>query len=128
MPKPLGRAQNPNNKFKCKYLGCDFDCKSSWGLTLHVRSIHEGVSYECGYCKKSFVDKSTLKKHVKTVHVNLKNFKCDECDKSFGQNWILQQHIAIVHRNEKEFKCDHCEKAFGQNGHLKIHMRRVHKM
>ena len=128
MPKPRGRAPNPNNKFKCEFENCQRSYQSSKALRLHVKSVHEGVSYDCDQCDKSFAQKGDLKRHVEIVHMNMKNFKCDECDQSFGQKAHLESHISTVHRNEKNFKCDTCGKSFGLKQNLNKHIRNVHKM
>ena len=127
MPKPRGRAPNPNNKFKCEFSNCHKSYKFLGDLNRHVQSFHVGgVSFECDSCGKTFNKKSNLTVHNNQVHMNVKNYKCNECDKYFGSNQKLDIHIITVHRNEKNFKCDKCGKYFGENSNLQKHIRNVH--
>ena len=38
------------------------------GLKNHVRTIHEGIRYQCDYCEKSFTQQNNLKLHIKNTH------------------------------------------------------------
>ena len=49
------------------------------------------------------------KRHVSTVHKEMKAFKCDICDYTFPQIGNLNTHVASVHENKKLFKCDICD-------------------
>ena len=48
-----------------------------------MKKIHEGVSFECDQCDLRFTENASLKKHIKIVHLNMKNHKCNECNMSF---------------------------------------------
>ena len=46
---------------------CDyFTCK--WDLTLHKKSLHEGLQYICGQCDYNFTCKGDLTLHKKSLH------------------------------------------------------------
>ena len=51
-----------------------------------------------------------LKRHFKTLHEKLKEYKCEVCEKEFGQLSSLQTHVKIVHKKLKKHKCQVCEK------------------
>ena len=64
-------------------------------------------TFDCEYCKKSFVGKSTLKQHQKTAkfclelqgsHTN--HFECAYCKKSLSTNERLQSHLNICKSKE----------------------------
>ena len=38
------------------------------GFYEHIKTIHEGVRYQCDTCEKSFTQLYNLKKHMKQVH------------------------------------------------------------
>ena len=40
-------------------------------------------------------------KSVKTGYKSMKDFKCELCDKSFGKNKILKRHVQTVHEDVK---------------------------
>ncbi len=52
-------------------------------LEYHVRSQHEGRTYQCHHCPKVFTGRSGLTQHL-AVHDNLKQWCCTVCGKSFN--------------------------------------------
>ena len=54
---------------------------------------------------KRFGQNRDLKRHIKTVHENLKPHKCISCEKRFGQKTTLEKYVAAVHNNIKAQKC-----------------------
>ena len=87
--KPERKAPNPSNKFVCEYRECDKSFAYARNLRLHVQKIHEKISFKCDHCRGIFTENASLKKHIKVVHLNMKNHKCDQCDKSFGKKEVL---------------------------------------
>ena len=100
---------------------------------IQVSQIHEK-----NYLKKnfwsfmntfsSFSDPQYVKKHVKIVHENVKNFKCgySNCGKSFGTESLLDYHKIQYHEPDKKIKCDFCDKKINPHN-LKIHVSLVHE-
>ena len=97
-------------------------------LSANTKSIHEIQRnndrlknfnedfLKCEFCKKSFTQAGSLRRHIKTIHKGHKDFKCDTCRKSFTQASILRTHIKTIHEGCKDFKCDTCGKLFAQAG------------
>lgn len=82
-------------------------------LKMHKDNKHFGVTYSCETCKKAFITKSILLRHVRQVHQKLKPFGCTRCNKSYCTRTELKQHFNISHANIKtEYKCKICGKAF----------------
>ena len=52
----------------------------------------------CPHCHKSYSSNSSLKKHIKDVHLRLKPFKCDVCGESFAEKKTLDRHKASQHK------------------------------
>ena len=73
--------------------------------------------FKCEYndCNKCFVRYYALKRHINSIHKQLKPFECDyeKCGKSFGRKESLIVH-KNTHTDYKPFKCDFsdCEKSF----------------
>ena len=68
------------------------------------------VQYSCNQCAKSFSERGTLKRHIKSAHENVR-YNCDKCDKSFAQNGDLNRHIKFVHEILR-YNCDLCKQSF----------------
>ena len=66
-------------------------------------------SFKCEICNSHFARKSSLKRHISSVHEAYKPFKCEVCDFSSSQKNTLNTHVASVHEEKKPFKCDICD-------------------
>ena len=51
----------------------------------------------CNVCCKTFLDKSILRRHIRTVHEKQKDFICYVCNRQFSQLGNLKIHISTVH-------------------------------
>ena len=54
-------------KTKCDV--CETMLSNKYILASHIKVIHEGLRYECHECDMVFKEKSSLKRHVKSVHM-----------------------------------------------------------
>ena len=52
------------------------------------------ISFQCEQCGKSFLEKSALKRHIKT-HTTEKAVKCNVCGKSISNKGALKNHVKI---------------------------------
>ena len=53
-----------------------------------------------------------LKKHIRTIHLDHKDYKCEICGKSFSEAGSFKRHIQNKHDLCKDKKCDICSKSF----------------
>jgi len=66
--------------------------------------------FECHYC--GFVTDhgaAALKKHVKEVHEEIKQYHCTECGIKVSRKYHLIRHIKAVHHKEKFWQCEDCD-------------------
>ncbi|XP_017783483.1 PREDICTED: zinc finger protein 425-like [Nicrophorus vespilloides] len=80
-------------KFKCHFCGQLFyyNCQ----LTKHVKKYH-GL-FECPKCRKTYMWKSTLRRHLQYECGQKPKFGCPICDRRFHQKVTLQKHLLKVH-------------------------------
>ena len=140
------------SQFYLKYTQLAVQCLLQWKFVLvstdecksdHERNISSPISdsnsdkkihntiqrnlensFKCSNCNASFDWKSSLKRHVRTVHEKNRPFQCNVCDKKFHTNVQLKIHNESNH----PFKCKVCSKKFIAKLHLKTHNSIHHQM
>ena len=55
--------------------------------------------------------------------LNIDTIPCDECDQSFTSTSSLERHIKLIHDNLKEFKCRDCEYGASVQEDLMVHVK-----
>ena len=62
-----------------------------------MKTIHEGVRYQCNLCEKSFTQPNNLRLHMRKAHDQGDRYQCDYCEKTFSQTATLKLHMERVH-------------------------------
>ena len=79
----------------------------------------------CSFCGKIFSHKYKMKRHVDSVHKNLKKFKCEMCSTNFTTKFSLKRHQEN-HQKNLGRTCDICGKIFRDKKFLITHQKNVH--
>ena len=80
---------------------------------------------ECPICK-AILDKTGMKRHLKTVHEGRKDHKCERCGKEYTEKKSLRTHIKREHDNVRDEQCNQCGKLFFTKEVLKKHVKNIH--
>lgn len=98
-------------------------------MIILTRIAKKPIMINCSTCKKSFSCKSSLTRHVKSVHNKIKNHKCgySNCDIAFTCKSDLNRHIAYKH-SKKTHLCmvKNCDASFAWKTDLKNHVKHMH--
>jgi uncharacterized Zn-finger protein len=118
------RDNGPKIRKSCTQFKLKHGQKASSGPIVNEKK--SPVFYKCTYegCEIKFTDKSNRKKHVDSVHLNIRNFHCEFCGHSFKRSNTLKCHIEALHTKDvdkKQYKCDVCEKIFLRKIGLRLH-------
>lgn len=63
-----------------------------------LKSFVKGVRYGCKRCKRTYLHKKTLGRHLRfDCGNNSPTFLCELCPKRFKHGYILLRHIRIEH-------------------------------
>lgn len=101
------KVHNDNKAFVCDFCGKRY--RTGAILTRHLNT-HEGKTYPCGECGKTFGYYARLRIHRYSHRTEL-NYKCEVCSKAFKVQKYLARHMK-THRGEKEYACRYCDKRF----------------
>ena len=78
---------------------------------------------KCHICEHVSNKSGHMKRHIKPVHMHIKDINCEHCGKGFSEKMNLEHHIITVHKNIKDFRCRECGKFFSQNSNLLQHLK-----
>ena len=67
-------------------------------------------NHKCNFCEKSFLTKTILELHMKSVHDKK---RCEFCDEEFASDKNLKSHV-YNHHSKVSFQCNLCEKIVQQ--------------
>ena len=87
-----------------------------WVLHLERTSCGTGKKAEanipCPQCTKMFTLPNTVEKHIRQVHLKIKNMMCHFCDYKTYSRFNLNLHVTKMHEGKKMGKqqCIHCDK------------------
>lgn len=109
-------------RFQCEY--CTKSFTQSGQLKRHINSHLNIRNYSCPHpgCSRTFVDPSSVSKHLVIHNKEERPFSCTVCAASFNRLGALRYHEK-THRQERSHKCDTCSKAFLAKYDLTKHYR-----
>ncbi|CAO1357306.1 unnamed protein product [Diamesa serratosioi] len=109
-------------EYHCKLCNCVYSSLDKF--RSHYKSKHR-FSLICNVCGQQMGNYTSLIRHKKTIHENLKPFKCPFCDKSFGQKNSLDSH-RNTHTGDKPHQCKLCPFKTGDQRTIYKHQKQMH--
>jgi hypothetical protein len=86
---------------------------------------------DCQICGKTFSREKFMLRHVREIHLKVRDFQCEFCDLDFCRSYQWDNHVATVHHKLKRFKCEEtedCTYKCSTNSGLIRHIEEKHKM
>lgn len=109
-------------RHKCSY--CSKSFTQSGQLKRHINSHLNIRNYKCPEpnCDRTFVDPSSVTKHLVVHNKEDRKFQCSLCGSRFNRLGALRYHEK-THRQERNHSCDICKKSFLAKYDLTKHYR-----
>jgi len=112
---------------------CEYKTLKKSHMKIHVKSVHEKVTYACDQCAYKATLKENIKKHIKSVHEKV-TYACWQCDYKATLKENLKRHTKSVHEKGKlkiplksvSYSCDNCVFKSTQKGNLTKHIKSFH--
>ncbi|XP_048002616.1 zinc finger protein 485-like [Leguminivora glycinivorella] len=96
-------------KFVCNE--CNFVSRHTGQASKH-RASHDGESYKCPHCDKTFIKQTSYFNHRRLAHA-ANNLDCPDCGETFISKLGLQQHKKLAHAPKPhQFVCAVCSAGF----------------
>lgn len=101
-------------------------CRMAYIVRRHVNSVHKNIrNYKCDICEKTFFRAATRDEHLKRHYEP--NLQCTYCPKKFKAELDLRKH-ELTHTGEKQFFCPVCCQGFTQIWPYYRHMWKIHNV
>ena len=113
----------PDGKISCSECQQPFTLKT---ISVHIKAEHFNLIHNCLECDKSFLTRTSLKKHVIAAHTTERNFKCTKCPAKFKRRGDLNNH-ENVHSSTPKSICPHCGEKFKHEKSMSYHIKNVHE-
>lgn len=78
-------------------------------------------SYACDQCEKSYGRKDHLRRHIQTVHTDIRPYVCRVCSLGFARRDRLTRH-EVKHSGCPQYSCQICDKKFFRKDSLGKHL------
>ena len=128
IPPDIMRRSKSRRAEKLKCEQCSYETAQRSNLKRHVQSIHENIrTHTCKMCGYATSVIENLVKHKEVVH-KVQFLKCSLCPYATPHKVNLVNHIEGVHEGIRDHVCQDCGYATYNKSQLKEHMKGVHKM
>ncbi|KAJ8705347.1 hypothetical protein PYW07_011174 [Mythimna separata] len=113
-------------RYKCPECGLTRNCRMT--IRDHYNAYHSHGYQICPYCSKSFKRQTSMRKHVRYVHMRKGRVQCAYCERTYADKNVLRTHMNIKHSKEvsalpatKQHVCPECGMAFKSPSQLRNH-------
>ncbi|CAL4133717.1 unnamed protein product, partial [Meganyctiphanes norvegica] len=75
----------------------------------HMRKMHNNVQYGCESCGRTFVMKNDLYRHVRAVHMGIrdpKRYPCKICGRLFPSMYKVKRHMGSHIQQQQQLRCN----------------------
>lgn len=101
-----------------KALFSDISLECEQYLLEQQHNDRGNANFDCESCRKSFENKSDLKRYLNSLHSKSMQYKCHLCDSSFCEIDHLTKHLQIHYTSAS---CTICQQMYTDENEIEIH-------
>ncbi|KAK6459419.1 uncharacterized protein RJT20DRAFT_132553 [Scheffersomyces xylosifermentans] len=106
VPEPEHRARRTSSTTKLDTHDASSSSSPEKRPSLSANTIsitpNSNGAFSCSECDKQFKRSEHLKRHIRSVHSNIRPFHCKYCEKKFSRSDNLAQHLKTHYRVDSE--------------------------
>lgn len=106
---------------------CEYKTTLNCYMVNHKKLVHEGFTTTCEDCGKVVKQIKHHRTRGCPARKKAERLTCPHCDKTFALRDGLTRHVKHIHMNVKDKCCPHCDYRTAVGFNLKIHIARVHE-
>lgn len=100
---------------------CDRNLSNRSSYRRHIRLVHksEPAPDALTCCNMTFLTLDLLKNHMA---IHKRNIWCKQCGRAFSRQITLRRHIQTVHEQIRLYNCNYCHKGFASKPQVTKHL------
>lgn len=108
--------------YKGKNSQCPICGKLVKGIQMHMLIHTGERRHKCSYCPKSFTQSGQLKRHINShLNIRNYKCPEPDCDRTFVDPSSVTKHMVVHNKEDRKFQCSLCGSRFNRLGALRYH-------
>lgn len=120
--KPRDGSKRDRKLYKGKNSQCPICGKLVKGIQMHMLIHTGERRHKCSYCSKSFTQSGQLKRHINShLNIRNYKCPDPSCDRTFVDPSSVTKHMVVHNKEDRKFQCSLCGSRFNRLGALRYH-------
>lgn len=115
-------VEKSRKSYKGKNSQCPICGKLVKGIQMHMLIHTGERRHKCSYCSKSFTQSGQLKRHINShLNIRNYKCPEPGCDRTFVDPSSVTKHLVVHNKEDRKFQCSLCGSRFNRLGALRYH-------
>lgn len=116
------KKERNRKSYKGKNSQCPICGKLVKGIQMHMLIHSGERRHKCSYCSKSFTQSGQLKRHINShLNIRNYKCPEPNCDRTFVDPSSVTKHLVVHNKEDRKFQCSLCGSRFNRLGALRYH-------